>query len=157
MDTFVRIIAKIEENKGVELTGGGTTAEELRNRKTESSGERGLLVIEGVEGTDFESEGTSDVQDVKRAGAQKRGVSSSDLLRQLVSGGGKGDDLHNALLDIFAEQTVDFRCFGGQQFFSEQPQRDGGEDLDFPRIGKEQRQDRPPLLCRGHDGIHIRK
>jgi len=119
MDTFIRMIAQREENKGVELTGGGTTAEELRNRQAESSGEPGLLVIEGVEGTGFESEGTSDVQDVKRASAQKRGVLSSYLLRQLVSGGGKGDDLHDALLDIFAEQTVDFRCFGGQQFFSE--------------------------------------
>src|SRR5260370_27978828 len=144
MDTFIRMIAQREENKGVELTGGGTTAEELRNRQAESSGEPGLLVIEGVEGTGFESEGTSDVQDVKRASAQKRGVLSSYLLRQLVSGGGKGGDLHNALLDIFAEQTLDFRCFGGQQFFSEQPQRDGGEDLDFPRVGKEQRQGRPP-------------
>src|SRR5260370_10034146 len=119
MDTFIRMIAQREENKGVEVTGGGTTAEELRNRQAESSGEPGLLVIEGVEGTGFESEGTSDVQDVKRASAQKRGVLSSYLLRQLVSGGGKGDDLHNALLDIFAEQTVDFLCFGEQQFFSQ--------------------------------------
>src|SRR5260370_21269246 len=111
MDTFVRIIAQIEENKGVELTGGGTTAEELRNRQTESSGEPGLPVIEGVEGTGLESEGTSDVQDVKRAGAQKRGVASSDLLRQLVSGRGQWHALHNAMLDILAEQTVDFRCF----------------------------------------------
>ena len=89
------------------------------NSQTKGGGEPGLLVIEGIEGTGFEGESSSDVQDVKRAGAQKRGVLSSYLLRQLISGGGKGDDLHNALLDIFAEQTVDFRCFGGQQFFSE--------------------------------------
>src|SRR5260370_36029466 len=97
MDTFVRIDAQREENKGVELAGVGTPAEELRNRQTESSGEPGLLVIEGVEGNDFESEGTSDVQDVKPAGAQTRGVSSSGLLRQLVSAGGKVDDVSNAL------------------------------------------------------------
>jgi hypothetical protein len=39
------------------------------NTQAEGGGEPGLLDIERVEGTSFASKGTSDVQDVKRAGA----------------------------------------------------------------------------------------
>jgi hypothetical protein len=42
---------------------------ELLNTQAEGGGEPGLLDIERVEGTSFASKGTSDVQDVKRAGA----------------------------------------------------------------------------------------
>src|SRR5258708_3906241 len=107
MGTFVRMIAQSEENKGVELTGGGGTVEELRNAEAEGGGEPGLLLIEGVEGIGFKNERARDVQHVKRAGAQKRSVRSCNPLCLLVSSGRKRDDLHHALLDIFAKETGD--------------------------------------------------
>ena len=39
MGTFVRMIAQREENKGVELTGGGAKVQEPRNEGAEGSSE----------------------------------------------------------------------------------------------------------------------
>src|SRR6266571_163596 len=127
----------------------------LRNRQTNSSGESGLFLVKGEEGVGFEGEGTRDVQHVERAGAQKRSVPSYNLLCLLVSSRGKRDDLHHALLDIFAKQSIDFLRFGGPQFFSEKPQSNSVEDFDFPDVRKEQRQNRALHLGRGRGGIHV--
>ena len=45
MGTFVRMIAQREENKGVELTGGGAKVQEPRNAGGEGSSTGGLTVL----------------------------------------------------------------------------------------------------------------
>src|SRR6266581_6397623 len=155
MGTFVRMVSQREENKGVELTGGGGTVEGLWNAEAEGGGEPGLLLIEGVEGIGPKNERARDVQHVERAGPQQRSVRSCNLLCMLVSSGRKRDDLHHALLDIFAKEAIDFLRLRGPQVFSEKPQSDGVEDFDFPHVGKEQRQDRAPHFGRGRGGIHV--
>src|SRR5260370_42087882 len=50
---------------------------------------------------------------------------------------------------------MDFRRFGGQQFFSEKPQSDRVEYLDFRHVSKEQRQVRALHLGGGCGGIHV--
>src|SRR5260370_28132711 len=51
---------------------------------------------------------------------------------------------------------MEFRRFGGQQFFSEKPQSDRVEYLDFPHVSKEQRQVRALHLGGGCGGIHVK-
>src|SRR6266699_4834933 len=143
------------ENKGVELTGGGGTVEELWNAEAEGRGEPGLLLIEGVEGISPKNERARDVQHVERAGAQERSVRSCNLLCLPVSSGRTRDEPHHALLDIFAKESMDFHRLSGPQFLSEKPQSDGVEDFDFRHVSKEQRQDRAPHLGRGRGGIHV--
>src|SRR6266704_2656938 len=155
MGTFVRMIVQREENKGVELTGGGGTVERLGNAETEGRGEPRLLLIEGVEGISPKNERARDVQHVERAGAQERSVRSCNLLCLPVSSGRKRDDPHHALLDIFAKESMDFHRLSGPQFLSEKPQSDGVEDFDFRHVSKEQRQDRAPHLGGGRGGIHV--
>src|SRR5260370_28793503 len=155
MGTFVRMIVQREENKGVELTGGGGTVETLGNAEAEGGGEPSLLLIEGLEGISLRKERDRDVQHVERACAQKRSVRSCNPLCLLVSSGRKRDDPHHALLDIFAKESMDFHRISGPQFLSEKPQSDGVEDFDFRHVGKEQRQDRAPHLGRGRGRIHV--
>jgi hypothetical protein len=45
MDTFVRMVAQIKENKGVELTGGGAKVQEPRDVGTEGSSVGGATVL----------------------------------------------------------------------------------------------------------------
>src|SRR5260370_28763092 len=106
MGIFVGMIVKREENKGVELTGGGGTVERLGNAEAEGGGEPGLLLIEGVEGISLKNERARDVQHVERAGAQKRSARSCDLVCSLVSSGRKLDAQHHALVDIFARESM---------------------------------------------------
>src|SRR5438046_1293214 len=139
----------------MELARTRATAERLWNRQADGNSERRLLLVKRVEGIGLKNEGTGNLQHVKRASAQKRSVRSRDLLRLVVGSGGKRDDLHNALLDIFAKETVDFLHFRGPQLLSVEPQSDGVEDFDFSHVGKEQRQDRAFYPGRGQSGIHV--
>src|SRR5260370_8558909 len=122
MGIFVGMIVKREENKGVELTGGGGTVERLGNAEAEGGGEPGLLLIEGVEGISLKNERARDVQHVERAGAQKRSARSCDLVCSLVSTGRKRDDQHHALPAICAKESMDFHRLRGPQSLSEHPQ-----------------------------------
>ena len=112
-------------------------------------------MVKGVEGIGLQNEGAGDVQYVKGAGTQKRSVPSSNLLRLLIGSGGKQDDLHDTVIEVFPEQIIDFFRLGGPQLFSEEPQSNGVEDFDFPHVGKEQRQSRTFHLGSGRGGIRI--
>ena len=122
MDTFVRIIAEREENKGVELTGGGdpergrltVDSSKLKtktirnlvrmNSQTKGGGELGLILIESAEGAGAESEGGSHVQDVQGTCAEKPGLCSSDTPGVRECDGGNGHDADRTCMDILRKR-----------------------------------------------------
>src|SRR5260370_6309294 len=150
MGTFVRMIVQREENKGVELTGGGGTVEGLWNAEAEGGGEFGLILIEGAEGTGREGECGSYMQDIQSASAEEPGLGSGDAPGMRERGSGNGHDADHACLDIPGERKQDGLFLGSAQLFTENAPVERVGELEFGEVDGEER--RLDALHRGGSG-----